>query len=71
MHLLLLKRKPLRIFFELSIDEIRFLKIYLYNRFVNSIKFMRDLNRQTAFNRVRPERIIQFGEGNFLRGFGT
>lgn len=69
MHLLLLKRKPLRIFFELSIDEIRFLKIYLYNRFVNSIKFMRDLNRQTAFNRVRPERIIQFGEGNFLRAF--
>lgn len=30
---------------------------------------MLDLNRQTAPNKHRPERIIQFGEGNFLRAF--
>ena len=30
---------------------------------------MRVLNSQTAGKVVRPERIIQFGEGNFLRAF--
>lgn len=30
---------------------------------------MRPLNKQTAAKAVRPERIIQFGEGNFLRAF--
>ena len=30
---------------------------------------MRKLNRQTAGKRIYPERIIQFGEGNFLRAF--
>lgn len=30
---------------------------------------MRDLNRQTSPNKRYPERIIQFGEGNFLRAF--
>ncbi|MDR1336534.1 MAG: tagaturonate reductase [Tannerella sp.] len=30
---------------------------------------MRALNRETAVRNVRPERIIQFGEGNFLRAF--
>ncbi|MDR1223624.1 MAG: tagaturonate reductase [Tannerella sp.] len=30
---------------------------------------MRELNRETAVKKVRPERIIQFGEGNFLRAF--
>ena len=30
---------------------------------------MRELNRQTAGKRIYPERIIQFGEGNFLRAF--
>ena len=32
-------------------------------------KEMRELNRQTAGKRIYPERIIQFGEGNFLRAF--
>src|SRR5574344_1149298 len=30
---------------------------------------MKPLNKQTACKTVRPERIIQFGEGNFLRAF--
>jgi tagaturonate reductase len=30
---------------------------------------MRELNKETAVKRIRPERIIQFGEGNFLRAF--
>jgi tagaturonate reductase len=30
---------------------------------------MRELNRQTSPNKQYPERIIQFGEGNFLRAF--
>ena len=30
---------------------------------------MRPLNKETAKKTVRPERIIQFGEGNFLRAF--
>ncbi len=30
---------------------------------------MRELNSKTAPKAVRPERIIQFGEGNFLRAF--
>ncbi|MFV0506459.1 MAG: tagaturonate reductase [Bacteroidales bacterium] len=30
---------------------------------------MKSLNRQTCNNTLYPERIIQFGEGNFLRGF--
>lgn len=30
---------------------------------------MKDLNRQTAPNHTYPERVIQFGEGNFLRAF--
>jgi tagaturonate reductase len=30
---------------------------------------MKELNKKTAFKRIRPERIIQFGEGNFLRAF--
>lgn len=30
---------------------------------------MKPLNKQTASKAVRPERIIQFGEGNFLRAF--
>ncbi len=30
---------------------------------------MKDLNKETAVKKVRPERIIQFGEGNFLRAF--
>ena len=31
--------------------------------------FMKELNKETAVKVVRPERIIQFGEGNFLRAF--
>ena len=30
---------------------------------------MKPLNKETANKTVRPERIIQFGEGNFLRAF--
>ena len=30
---------------------------------------MKALNKQTAPKSVAPERIIQFGEGNFLRAF--
>ena len=30
---------------------------------------MKALNKQTAPKAQRPERIIQFGEGNFLRSF--
>ena len=30
---------------------------------------MKALNKQTAPKSVSPERIIQFGEGNFLRAF--
>ena len=30
---------------------------------------MKSLNKETALKVVRPERIIQFGEGNFLRCF--
>lgn len=30
---------------------------------------MKALNKETAQKRVRPERVIQFGEGNFLRAF--
>ena len=30
---------------------------------------MKELNKETAHKPVRPERIIQFGEGNFLRAF--
>lgn len=30
---------------------------------------MKDLNRTTAEKRLYPERVIQFGEGNFLRAF--
>ena len=30
---------------------------------------MKALNKETAVKVVRPERIIQFGEGNFLRCF--
>ena len=30
---------------------------------------MRELNKETAAKTVRPERVIQFGEGNFLRAF--
>ena len=30
---------------------------------------MKALNKQTASKAQRPERIIQFGEGNFLRAF--
>ena len=30
---------------------------------------MKALNRETATKVQRPERIIQFGEGNFLRAF--
>lgn len=34
-----------------------------------NISDMKKLNAQTATKTVRPERIIQFGEGNFLRAF--
>ncbi|MDR0395476.1 MAG: tagaturonate reductase [Tannerella sp.] len=30
---------------------------------------MKELNKETAVKKIRPERIIQFGEGNFLRAF--
>lgn len=30
---------------------------------------LRALNKETAVKVTRPERIIQFGEGNFLRAF--
>lgn len=30
---------------------------------------MKALNKETAPKAQRPERIIQFGEGNFLRAF--
>lgn len=30
---------------------------------------MKDLNKNTSHKTIRPERIIQFGEGNFLRAF--
>ena len=30
---------------------------------------MKALNSKTAVKVMRPERIIQFGEGNFLRAF--
>ena len=30
---------------------------------------MRELNEKTAGKVLHPERIIQFGEGNFLRAF--
>ena len=30
---------------------------------------MKALNKETAAKTQRPERIIQFGEGNFLRAF--
>ena len=30
---------------------------------------MQELNRTTALNQLRQERIIQYGEGNFLRAF--
>lgn len=30
---------------------------------------MLELNKETAGKRIRPERVIQFGEGNFLRAF--
>ncbi|MFA6813391.1 MAG: tagaturonate reductase, partial [Bacteroidaceae bacterium] len=30
---------------------------------------MKALNKKTAPKTIRPERIIQFGEGNFLRAF--
>ena len=30
---------------------------------------MKPLNKHTATKTLRPERIIQFGEGNFLRAF--
>ena len=30
---------------------------------------MKPLNKETAVKVQRPERIIQFGEGNFLRAF--
>ena len=30
---------------------------------------LKSLNKQTAPKSVAPERIIQFGEGNFLRAF--
>ena len=30
---------------------------------------MKALNKETAPKTQRPERIIQFGEGNFLRAF--
>jgi tagaturonate reductase len=30
---------------------------------------VKELNRKTVVKRIRPERIIQFGEGNFLRAF--
>jgi tagaturonate reductase len=30
---------------------------------------MKDLNRKTVQAKTYPERIIQFGEGNFLRAF--
>ncbi|MDR1130746.1 MAG: tagaturonate reductase, partial [Prevotellaceae bacterium] len=30
---------------------------------------MKELNRQTSPNKRYTERIIQFGEGNFLRAF--
>ena len=30
---------------------------------------MKPLNKETAVKAQRPERIIQFGEGNFLRAF--
>ena len=32
---------------------------------------MRPLNKENANKPVRPERIIQFGEGNFLRALST
>lgn len=32
---------------------------------------MKALNSKTAVKAVRPERIIQFGEGNFLRALST
>ena len=30
---------------------------------------MKALNKQTALKKQHPERVIQFGEGNFLRAF--
>ena len=30
---------------------------------------MKALNKETAFKTIRPEKVIQFGEGNFLRAF--
>ena len=30
---------------------------------------MKELNKKTAGKMLYPERIIQFGEGNFLRAF--
>lgn len=30
---------------------------------------MKELNEKTAGKMLHPERVIQFGEGNFLRAF--
>lgn len=35
----------------------------------NNKLVMKPLNSKTAEKIIRPERIIQFGEGNFLRAF--
>ena len=50
---------------------------FLYNdqknlyicRYIKSLDNMEVLNKKTAGKTLRPERIIQFGEGNFLRAF--
>lgn len=50
---------------------------FLYNdqknlyicRCIKSLDNMEVLNKKTAGKTLRPERIIQFGEGNFLRAF--
>ena len=39
------------------------------NTELKNIQVMKALNKETANKTVRPERIIQFGEGNFLRAF--
>jgi len=43
--------------------------IYMKFKINNNINSMKELSRKTVKATLRPERIIQFGEGNFLRAF--
>ena len=36
---------------------------------LNDSTIMKALNKETAGKTARPEKVIQFGEGNFLRAF--